>query len=387
MSTVVRYSFPTEIFFGAGCIKQLETVLKRYRCQRPLLVTDKGLAVLPVFEGVFTLLRAHFDVAIYAGVAGNPDLLQVEAGVMAYREHRSDCIVAMGGGAAIDVAKAIGLMVNHPGHLFDYEDGKAGARPFDQAMPVLVAVPTTAGTGSEVGRSTVISDPVTKVKKIIFDPILLPKTVLADPELIVDLPAKVTAATGMDALSHLTESFLVNTFHPICDGIATEGMRLLGKSLRQCVQDAYEPVRPLAERVYSRGLMMNASMMGAIAFQKGLGVTHSCAHALSTVCDLHHGLANGIMLPYAMAFNRPVCEDKMARLAGLVGQGENAKAFLNWLVELQVEIGIPQTLKEVGVKEHQLAELVSVAIKDSCHESNPRRVSEADFEAIFRAAY
>ena len=220
---------------------------------------------------------------------------QVVAGVEAFRAHQADSIVGLGGGAALDVAKAIALMAGHPGDLFDYEDDKPGALPIDQDIPYWVAIPTTAGTGSEVGRSAVISDEQTHVKKIFFSPRLMAKAVFADPELTLGLPPAVTAATGMDALTHCIEAFLAKDYHPIADGIALEGLRLGAAALPRC----YEKGDDLA----ARGDMMMSSMMGAIAFQKGLGLIHSCAHALSAVSDLHHGYANGVMIDHALKFN------------------------------------------------------------------------------------
>ena len=305
-------------------------------------------------------------------------LSHVNDGAKTFHQHKTDCIIAVGGGAAIDVAKAIGLMANHPGNLFDYEDGKANCLPFNQPMPFLVALPTTAGTGSEVGRSTVISDDVTKAKKIIFHPILLPKLVLCDPELTLNLPAQITAATGMDAFSHLLESFLVDSFNPMCDGIALEGIRLIGKSLIPTVLDG---------SVGHRQNMMAAALMGAVAFQKGLGVTHSCAHALSTVCDLHHGLANGIMLPYAMNFNKDVAKNKFSRVAQVLNLNyNNPEAMVDYLINLQDKINIPKNLSEVKVNQSDIENLVKVATEDGCHLSNPRKVLATDFNQIFSQA-
>lgn len=377
--SIVRYSFPTSIFFGTGASKLLSQKLKEKNLRRPLLVTDKGLAPLPVVQNLITQLKGSgLSVNVFSDIVGNPIKSQVSAGVLAFRQHDSDSIIAVGGGAATDVAKAIGLMATHPGDLFDYEDGKADARAFQSSIPFLVALPTTSGTGSEVGRSSVISDDETKVKKIIFDPILLPQLVLADPELTLNLPKSITASTGMDALSHLLESFIAKGEHPICDGIALEGIYWVARSLVKCVKDP---------DLISRGHMMNAAMMGAIAFQKGLGVTHSCAHALSTVCDLHHGLANGIMLPYAMAFNQSAVSDKLLRAACTVSPDFTcAGDLIQWLKDLQKAIEIPQKLSMVGVKASHLPDLVHYALQDGCHLSNPKPVTQQDFEAIFNEA-
>jgi alcohol dehydrogenase class IV len=333
------------------------------------------------------LENADLKVSAFAEILGNPISAQVADGVAAFRKHNADCIIAIGGGAAMDVAKAIALMIHHPGHIFDYEDTSA-CKPIDQPIPFLVALPTTSGTGSEVGRSSVISDDQTKVKKIIFHPRLLPQLVLADPELTTNLPAPITAATGMDALSHLLESFIAKGFHPICDGIALEGLYLLSRSLEGAVAAAKNPTANPKEALVHRGLMMNASLMGAIAFQKGLGVTHSCAHALSTVCDLHHGLANGIMLPFAMEFNAPAVAARFARVAQVVRSSkDDQNDVTEWLHALKKKIEIPARLRDVKVKKEQIPDLVHYAFIDCCHQSNPRVVTKEDFATLFNAAY
>lgn len=391
---ISNYNFPTRIHFGSGAVKLLPAALKELGVSRPLIVTDRLLAPLPPVTGTRDLLaQAGLGVEAFSGIWGNPVKSQVTAGVAAYNAHRADAIVALGGGAAIDVAKAIALMIHHPGDLFDYEDDKPGARPIDQPIPVYVAIPTTAGTGSEVGRSAVVSDDDTHVKKIIFSPRLMAVRVFADPDLTLALPAKITAATGMDALTHLVESYLAKGFQPLCDGIAYEGARILARSLRPAVAfarrvDAGE--KALLQdpaHLEARAGMLNASLMGAVAFQKGLGVTHSLAHALSTVCDLHHGLVNGICLPYAMSFNTDVAGERLADLAHAVGaEAESAEGFIAWLDELKIAVGIPRTLADVGVKREHLERLVGIAVADVCHPNNPKPVVEADFRRLFERA-
>ena len=391
---IFQYNFPTRIHFGAGAINLLPAALKELGVARPLIVTDRGLApLLPITGTRALLLGASLPTEVFAGVWGNPVKAQVTAGVAAFRAHGADAIVALGGGAAIDVAKAIALMVHHPGDLFDYEDEKPGARPIDQKVPVYVAIPTTAGTGSEVGRSTVISDDETHVKKIIFSPRLMAARVFADPELTKGLPAGVTAATGMDALTHLIEAYLAKGFQPLCDGIALEGVRILSRSLAPAVEYARrieQGERALlddAGHLEARAGMLNAALMGGVAFQKGLGVTHSLAHALSTVCDLHHGLVNGICLPYAMAFNQGVAGPRLAELGHAAGAAaETADGFIAWLVALKAKVGIPRTLAEVGVTRAHLDRLVGIAVADGCHPNNPKPVVESDFRGLFERA-
>jgi alcohol dehydrogenase class IV len=260
-------------------------------------------------------------------------------------------------------------------------------RPIDGELPYFVALPTTAGTGSEVGRSSVISDDATHIKKIVFSPKLLAKAVFADPELTLDLPPHITAATGMDALTHNVESYLSPAYHPLCDGIALEGTRIAAKALRTAVREPHN--------LAARSDMLMASMMGAIAFQKDLGAVHSCAHALSTVADLHHGLANGIMIDHVMRFNLPAATEKMAELAHVLGVAghtpeASAQAFIDWLTALKRELAIPATIGAYAAKRpvtrEDIPALVDVAIDDTCHQTNPRPCTRADFERIFGEA-
>ncbi|MFH1724858.1 MAG: iron-containing alcohol dehydrogenase [Elusimicrobiota bacterium] len=369
---IYRYGFPTEIHFGAGSRKLLTEKLAELGSSRPLVVTDKTVARLGFFKEIVKLAPGS---AVYRGVEGNPVGAQVAEGTKAYMDHGADSLVAVGGGAAIDVAKAVAVTANHPGSIFDYEDGVPGQKPIDGEVPAIVAIPTTAGTGSEVGRSTVISADDTKRKKIIFSPKLMPRIVLMDPELTVGLPAGVTAATGMDALSHLVEAYLTPAdYNPLCDGIALEGLRLVAKSLAKCVRTPGD--------LEARGDMMNAALMGAVAFQKGLGAVHSCAHSLSTVVDLHHGLGIGIMLPYVMEFNQPAVPEKFDIMARTV----RASDFVGWLKGLKEVVGIPKTLGPAGVKAEHIGPLVEVAVKDVCHPLNPRPVTEEDFRRLFEKA-
>lgn len=380
MSILHRFSFPTTIHFGAGARSLLPAHLAAQALKRPLVVTDQGVEKLPFFSELVESLRsAGLAAAVYGGVAGNPVESQVTAGAALYQSHGADCIVGVGGGAALDVAKAIAVMATHPGALFDYEDEKPGARPIDGPIPYWVAIPTTSGTGSEVGRSAVVSDETTHRKKIIFSPRLLAQAVFADPELTVGLPGPMTAATGMDAVTHLVESYLARGFHPLCDGIALEGLRLAGANLRLVMQNP--------ENVEARGAMLMASMMGAIAFQKGLGLTHSVAHALGTVADMHHGLANGIMIDHALAHNVEGARERFADMARtLQVQEPSAESFLDWLRALKRDIGIPADLREAGVKPAQIDALVDVAIEDGCHANNPVPCTREDFRRIFENA-
>jgi alcohol dehydrogenase class IV len=356
---VIRtFSFPTEIHFGPGARLRLRAHLEAQGLRRPLVVTDRGLAGLPVFTELVGSL-CPLEAVSFSGVAGNPVVSHVSAGVQAYRAHEADSILGIGGGAALDVAKAIALMAHHPGDVLDYEDGRSDARPVDRPVPYWVAVPTTAGTGSEVGRSAVISDDLTKVKKVVFSPRLLARAVFADPETTLGLPKPVTAATGMDALTHCIEAFLAKDYHPICDGSDLE----------------------------ARGSMLMASMMGAIAFQKGLGVVHSCAHALSTVADLHHGFANGLMIEPGLRFNLQAAPERFRILSQTVGVDGDGEAFLRWLSELKQRIGIPRGPAEAGVARGEVDRLTDLAFADTCHLNNPRPCTVDDFRRLWSEAF
>ena len=374
------FQFPTLIQFGPGVRAEIGAHLAAQGLKRPLVVTDRGLAPLPLLRGIADGLReGGLDTAVFSEVGGTPARSQVAAGVAAFRSHSADAIVGVGGGAGLDVAKAVALMASHPGDLFDYEDGLAEPRKVDGPLPYWVAVPTTSGTGSEVGRSAVISDDETHIKKIVFSPRLLARAVFADPELTLDLPAKVTAATGMDALTHCIEAYLAKDYHPICDGIALEGLRLGAPALAKCVETPKD--------VRARSDMMMSSMMGAIAFQKGLGLTHSLAHALSTLADLHHGYANGLMIDHALPFNIPKAAERFRVMAGIVGlKHQSPEAFMDWLRELKARVGIPATLAEAGVP-RDIDRLSDLAMQDTCHLNNPRPCTRDDFKRIFTAAF
>jgi alcohol dehydrogenase class IV len=387
--SIDRFSFPTAIHFGAGARKLVASHLHEQNVARPLLVTDRGIAALPLLPAFLADLP-YMDVGVFSDIWGNPVRSQVMAGAAAFRAHRADAVIGLGGGAALDVAKAIALMAQHPGDILEYAWDHPNVRPITEPIPWFVALPTTAGTGSEVGRSAVVSDDVTHVKRIIFSPKLLARAVFADPELTLDLPPAITAATGMDALTHNVESYLSPAYHPLCDGIALEGVRIAARALPIAFRDG--------ANLQARGDMLMSSMMGAIAFQKDLGAVHSCAHALSTVADLHHGLANAIMIDHVMRFNLPSATAKLAELARVAGvtgaaaatEEAAAAAFIDWLARLKSELGIPAQLGGLkgtrAVTAADIPALVVVASHDICHHTNPRKCEREDFERIFAAA-
>ncbi len=375
--TIARFSFPTSIHFGPGSRKLAGAHLRDEGLRRPLIVTDRALASLPVLSEFMTHLRTGLEVGVFSGVHGNPTASQAMDGAAAYRTHRADCVIGFGGGAALDVAKVVALMAVHEGHVLEYVWDHPQVRPIGNPLPHFVALPTTSGTGSEVGRSSVVSEDDTHLKRIVFSPKLLARAVFADPELTLALPAPVTAATGMDALTHNVESYLSPAYHPLCDGIALEGARIAARALAAAVR---EP-----GNLAARSDMMMASMMGAIAFQKDLGAVHSCAHALGAVCDLHHGLANALMIEPVMRFNHEAVPAKFAELAHAVGAG-GGEAFVPWLARLKQQIGIAPNLSAVGVKREQIGRLVEVAKMDICHQTNPRPCGHGDFERFFEQA-
>ncbi len=375
--SITSFSFPTPIKFGPGARKLVAAHLLEHGLKRPLIVTDKALGALPVLTEFLDHLTG-LDVAVFSGVFGNPTCSQVMDGAAAYKTHGADCVIGFGGGAALDVAKVVGLAATHPGDILEYVWDHKQVRPIVNDLPYFVAMPTTSGTGSEVGRSSVVSENDTHLKRVVFSPKILAKIVFADPELTVGLPAHVTAATGMDALTHNIESYLSPAYHPLCDGIALEGARIAAAALVTAVQ---EP-----GNIQARSDMMMASMMGAIAFQKDLGAVHSCAHALGAVCDLHHGLANALMIDTVMAWNitsAPAKFDELAHVCGVAGGGQ---AFVPWLKALKLSVGITGSLSTHGVTAEHLPRLVEIASADICHQTNPRPCNAADFEALFKAA-
>lgn len=353
----VNWNYPTSIRFGCGRLTELDECCRSLGMHRPLLVTDAGLAGLPL---VTELLARHAHFGLFSDVRPNPVGANVSAGVEAYRKNGHDGVIAMGGGSALDVGKAVALMVGQDRPLWDFEDvGDNFNRVNEAGMAPVVAVPTTSGTGSEVGRCSVITEESTHTKRIIFHPKMLPAVVLADPDTTLGLPAKITAAVGMDALSHNLEAWFSPFHHPMADGIALEGCRLVSKSLVRAYQDGSDRE--------ARSDMMAASTMGAVAFQKGLGAMHSLAHPIGALFDTHHGLTNAVVMPYVLAHNAPAIHDRMQRLAGYLG----VPSLLEWVLDLRQALGIPQTLQELGVPADRLQEVAEKAVVDPTASTNP----------------
>ncbi|MBL0151780.1 MAG: iron-containing alcohol dehydrogenase [Ideonella sp.] len=375
--TISRFAFPTPIHFGAGARKGVAAHLLEQGCKRPLIVTDRALAQLPVLAE----FRSHLGglhVAVFDGVFGNPTCAQVMAGAAAFKAHGADCVIGFGGGAALDVAKVVGVMATHEGDVLEYVWDHPQVRPIVNELPYFVALPTTSGTGSEVGRSSVVSENDTHHKRTVFSAKILARAVFADPELTFALPPAITAATGIDALTHNIESYLSPAYHPLCDGIALEGLRIGARALVTAVK---EP-----GNLQARADMMMSSMMGAIAFQKDLGSVHACAHALGAVCDMHHGLANALMIDTVMAWNFDAVPRKFDELAHVADVSGGGYAFIAWLKHLKTQIGITGGLSSRGVTEAMLPQLVPLADKDFTSATNPRPATAADYERLFRAA-
>ncbi len=374
-----QYNFPTTIRFGAGVIQELAPYLKSQGLKRPLLVTDATVADLPFFREIVNALKKNgLDIEVYKDMHKNPVESDVLHGGDTYHQTHRDSIVGIGGGVALDVSRAIALRVNHTRDLFDYDDLIGGDRYVTEPVPHFITVPTTAGTGSEVGRSAIISEDVSKKKRILFSPKLLAKIVFADPILTMELPPFITAATGMDALTHNMEAYLAKGFHPMCDGIALEGIKLVADSLETAT---HKP------DVASRSKMLLASLMGAVAFQKGLGIVHSLAHPLSSLLDTHHGLANAVNLPYGMEFNYEGFESRFNDMAGAFGLGSNkGAALIDHLFELNRRLGLPTKLAGIGVKAEHLDDLAILAEADFCHPSNPKPVQRQDFKSLYAKA-
>lgn len=376
---ISQFNFPTTIRFGAGVVKELADYLKKNDLSKPLVVTDPNVRELSFFKTIITDLKnAGISVEIFSDIHKNPVKSDVYKGTDAYDETHRDCIVGIGGGAALDVARAILLRINHREDLFKYDDLIGGDVYVTNDVPHFITVPTTAGTGSEVGRSAIIADDETHQKKILFAPKLLAKIVFADPLLTMELPPHITAATGMDALTHNMEAFLAKNYHPICDGIALEGMRLIHESLEKATNNP---------DIASRSQMLLGSMMGAIAFQKGLGVVHSLAHPLSSLLDTHHGLANAVNIPYGMAYNIAGSEAKFKRMAQVFDLAENnGNAVVQYLFDLNTRINVPHKLSDIGVKLEHIETLADLAFADFAHPNNPKPVSREDFKTLYLKA-
>mgnify|MGYP002623732894 CR=1 FL=1 len=376
-----NWNYPTQVRFGPGRIAELARACKSLGMKRPLLVTDPGLAKLPMIKAAIAANEAEgVATGLFSDVKANPVGKNVEDGLKAYRAGKHDGVIAWGGGSGLDAAKVIAFMAGQSKPMWDFEDRGDNWKAADaEGIPPIIAVPTTAGTGSEVGRAGVILDESDHTKKVIFHPKMLPAIVISDPELTVGLPAHITAATGMDALAHCLEAYCAPGFHPMAEGIAVEGMRLVKNWLPAAVADG----KDLAARAH----MLAAASMGATAFQKGLGAIHALSHPVGAVYDTHHGLTNAVFMPYVLAFNRPAIEDKMVRLAAWLELPKPSfQAVMEWVMALREELKVPHTLKGLGVDDSRLDELSRMAAEDPTASGNPIEVGPAELKTMYIAA-
>lgn len=377
----VNWNYPTLVRFGIGRIRDLADACKSLGMKRPLLVTDPGLAGLPMIAAAIEAnKKAGLPTGLFSDIQPNPVEKNVTDGVAAFRAGGHDGVIAFGGGSALDSGKAIAMMVGQNRSIFDFEDREDWYTRVNVAgMAPVVAVPTTSGTGSEVGRSSVVTDLRDHLKKIIFHAKMMPSIVVADPELTVGLPAHITAAVGMDALSHNLEAYCANFYHPMADGIALQGMKLVWEWLPKAVKDGKD--------LEARAHMMVASMMGATAFQKGLGAMHALSHPCSAVLNTHHGLTNGVVMPYVLAFNRPAIEDRLAALARYLNfKDASFDGVLAAVLKLRKDIGIPHSLAEIGVKPDHIGQFAPMAAIDLTAGSNPIPVGEKEMVRLYQAA-
>lgn len=362
----INWNFPTAIRFGAGRISELADACRSLGISRPLLVTDPALAKMPFIRAaVAANTQSGIPTEVFSDIEPNPVGSNIDAGVAAYAIGSHDGVIAFGGGSALDVGKVIAFMSGQSRPLWDFEDREDWwSRADPEGVAPIIAVPTTAGTGSEVGRAGVILDEAEQVKKIIFHPRMMPAIVILDPELTVGLPKHVTAATGMDALAHCLEAYCAPGFHPMADGIAAEGVKLVHDWLAKAVLDGSD--------LDARGGMLIAALMGATAFQKGLGGMHALSHPIGALYKTHHGLTNAVLMPYVLAYNRSAIDERLTRLAGFAGLPHASfDALFQWVLQLREELSIPHTLREIGVTDDQLGRLAQMAEADPSAGGNP----------------
>jgi alcohol dehydrogenase class IV len=377
MSDLTVWSFPTTIVFGAGAVRGIADRVKQIGAKRALVVCDPGVVKVGIAERVRSLLdEGGVPAAVFDGVDPNPVEKNISDGVAAYRAHDAGCVVAVGGGSPLDAGKLIALAVTHHRPLADYDDAVDGGRFIGPGVPPVVTIPTTAGTGSEVGRSGVVTLAATGRKTVIFSPHLLAKVALLDPELTRSMPPRITAATGFDALTHCLEAYCSLGDHPMADAIALGGLELCAHHLARAVEHG--------DDLPARGGMMKAAMMGAVAFQKGLGACHSLAHPLSSEKGLHHGLANALCLPAVVEFNAAAVPAHLDRVRGILAPG--AKTCAEAVRSLRKRVGLPEGLGAEGVTAGDVAKLADKAFEDACHRSNPRPVTRDDLAALYRAS-
>ena len=377
MSLVANWSYPTAIRFGAGRVAELPDACAQLNIKRPLFVTDAGLASLPITAQALGVLEtAGLGNAIFSEVFPNPDENSLAKGLKRYADGSHDGVVAFGGGSAVDLAKLIAFMQGQTRSVWDYEDvGDWWTRANPDTIAPIIAVPTTSGTGSEVGRASVLTNSKSHVKKIIFHPKILPSIVICDPELAVGMPPVITAGTGLDAFIHSFEAFCSPFYHPMSQGIALEGMRLVKDNLLKAYKDGSD--------IEARGHMMSAAAMGATAFQKGLGAVHALSHPVGAVYNTPHGMTNAIALPAVVRFNRPAIEDRVCLLAAYLGIEGGFDGFYDWLVGFSRALNVPEKLSAIGVDRLQIDLLAQMAVEDPSAGGNPITLTPEITKALY----
>ena len=380
MNLTGNWSYPTAIKFGAGRIAELAEACVACGISKPLLVTDKGLASLPITLQALDILEgAGLGRALFSEVDPNPNEINLAAGLKVYRDGDHDGVIAFGGGSGLDLGKMVAFMSGQSRPVWDFEDiGDWWTRADPAGIAPIIAVPTTAGTGSEVGRASVITNSETHVKKIIFHPKVLPQVVICDPELTVGMPKMITAGTGMDAFAHCLEAFCSPHYHPMSQGIALEGLRLVNEYLPRAYADGSD--------LEARAHMRSAAAMGATAFQKGLGAIHALSHPIGAVYNTHHGTTNAVVMPAVLDFNRPEVEARLAQAAAYMGISGGYTGFYDRVMALREELGIPNGLRDLGVGDDRLDELTAMALEDPSVGGNPVKMTSENTLALFQAA-
>jgi|TARA_B100001540_G_scaffold209930_1_gene184905 alcohol dehydrogenase class IV len=372
-----NWNYPTTVWVGKNRIDDLASACENLNIKNPLLVTDKDLIELPFIKNILASLKKKFSqLRVFSNFSGNPIGENVEEGVEIFKKNNNDGVVTIGGGSALDVGKAIAFMSAQTRPIWDFEDiGDYWKRANNNISPI-IAIPTTAGTGSETGRASAIINKKTGVKKIIFHPKFLPSIVILDPMLTVDLSPRLTAATGMDALAHNLEAFCAPGFHPMADGIALEGIKLIKTSLITAFNDG--------RNIEARQNLLAASSMGSTAFQKGLGAIHSLSHPVNSKFNMHHGLSNAIFMPYVLTFNKKFIEKRISTISSFIGLENNFKSFLDWIITLRKELKIPHKLSElIQINSDQIEELSQMALEDPSTATNPSKLKKEDFKKMY----
>ncbi|WP_394691632.1 iron-containing alcohol dehydrogenase [Hoeflea sp.] len=379
MSPSANWSYPTAVRFGAGRISELVEACQAAGINKPLLVTDRGLASLPITTQALDLLEASgLGRAMFSEVDPNPNEKNLEAGVNVFKNGGHDGVIAFGGGSGLDLGKLVAFQAGQSRPVWDFEDiGDWWTRADADAIAPIIAVPTTAGTGSEVGRAGVLTNSVTHVKKIIFHPKLLPAVTICDPELTVGMPKIITVGTGMDAFAHCLEAYSSPFYHPMSQGIALEGMRLVKENLPLVVADG--------SNIAARAEMMSAAAMGAVAFQKGLGAIHALSHPIGAVYNTHHGMTNAVVMPPVLEMNRPAIEDRIARAAAYMGIAGGFDGFYEYVQKLRADLGVPDKLAGLGVGRDRIDEMTAMALEDPSAGGNPVTLTTENTKALFEA--